>query len=177
VLLYLLQHYVKKQALCFTSSIETNHRLYTLLRLMGTDCVEEYSASLPQVERDALLRRFQAGQVKMLICSDVMARGLDISDVSAVVNYDPPHFLRNYVHRVGRTARAGREGSSYTLLRPDDMRHFKEMMKKAEAPAKAVKKIVIQGPSLAPYMKSYKENLEKLKDELAMEKSKKRARQ
>ena len=53
----------------------------------------------------------------VIVCSDSMARGLDIDSVSNVVNYDVPVFAKTYVHRVGRTARAGREGSSYTLCK------------------------------------------------------------
>ena len=64
-----------------------------------------------------------------LICSDVVARGLDVPHVKHVISYDAPVDLRKYVHRVGRTARAGREGSAWTLVEEQEVRFFKEMLK------------------------------------------------
>jgi ATP-dependent RNA helicase DDX51/DBP6 len=59
-----------------------------------------------------------------LICSDVMARGMDLPELSSVVNYDAPVHVKTYVHRVGRTARAGREGHAFTVLRSEEVRYF-----------------------------------------------------
>lgn len=67
----------------------------------------------------------------MLVASDAMTRGMDIPEVSAVVNYDAPLHAKTYVHRAGRTARAGRSGAVYTLLRSQDAGPFRSMLRKA----------------------------------------------
>ncbi len=72
-----------------------------------------------------------AGDIS-LICSDVMARGMDLPSVDLVVNYDATPFLRTYIHRIGRTARAGRSGTAISLLKGKEVRHFKEMLWKAQ---------------------------------------------
>jgi superfamily II DNA/RNA helicase len=72
-----------------------------------------------QEARDRALKRFADGHVGILVATDVAARGLDLDDITLVVNYDPPLDDKGYVHRVGRTARAGRSGTSVTLVTPD----------------------------------------------------------
>ena len=62
--------------------------------------------------------------VKVLICSDGMARGMDIPGVDCIINYDAPSHFRSYLHRVGRTARAGNEGIAYTLLTSEEVSHY-----------------------------------------------------
>ena len=75
---------------------------------------------LDQRARMAALDAFRSGQVQLLVCSDVAARGLDIPDVSHVINYDAPHHEEDYVHRIGRTGRAGRSGVSFTIASQHD---------------------------------------------------------
>lgn len=75
---------------------------------------------LPQSVRFVTLEKFKAGELKILVCSDVAARGIDISGLSHVFNFDVPHHAEDYVHRIGRTGRAGREGHAYTLACPYD---------------------------------------------------------
>jgi len=75
---------------------------------------------MPQANRTQTLQDFKDGKVSIMICSDVAARGLDISGVSHVFNYDVPFGAEDYVHRIGRTGRAGKSGVSYTLATPDD---------------------------------------------------------
>lgn len=75
---------------------------------------------MPQAARTQTLQAFKDGQVSIMICSDVAARGLDISGVSHVFNYDVPFNAEDYVHRIGRTGRAGKSGVSYTFATPDD---------------------------------------------------------
>ena len=74
---------------------------------------------LTQAQRQKALKRFDEGRVDVLIATDVAARGLDLDDISHVINYDPPDDDKGYVHRVGRTARAGRAGTAVTLVLPD----------------------------------------------------------
>ncbi len=75
---------------------------------------------LEQSERTATLDSFRAGNIDLLVCSDVAARGLDIADVSHVFNFDVPFNAEDYVHRIGRTGRAGKPGKALTLVTPDD---------------------------------------------------------
>ena len=72
-----------------------------------------------QSARQQALRQFEAGKVKTLVATDVAARGLDLDGISHVINFDPPEDHSGYVHRVGRTARAGRSGTGVTLVLPD----------------------------------------------------------
>ena len=81
---------------------------------------EALHGDMPQPSRMATLDKFKKGDVRILVCSDVAARGLDIPAVSHVFNYDVPHNAEDYVHRIGRTGRAGRSGTSVTLVTGDD---------------------------------------------------------
>jgi superfamily II DNA/RNA helicase len=74
---------------------------------------------LPQSIRTETLQKFRDGDLKLLVASDVAARGLDIPDVGHVFNYAPPPKDEDYIHRIGRTGRAGRTGESFTLVSPD----------------------------------------------------------
>ncbi len=75
---------------------------------------------MTQPMRFATLEKFKAGEIQLLVCSDVAARGLDIGGLSHVFNFDVPHHAEDYVHRIGRTGRAGREGRAFTLATPED---------------------------------------------------------
>jgi ATP-dependent RNA helicase DDX51/DBP6 len=115
----------------FTSSVEETHRLCKLLQIMndqsstgaatGGDrlfdgCVEEMSRSVRQEDRVRIMQQCREGDVSVLISSDHMARGIDLTNIRLVVNYEPPKHVRTYVHRVGRTARAGQAGHAITLV-------------------------------------------------------------
>jgi superfamily II DNA/RNA helicase len=93
--------------------------LYRSLKKHGFD-VAQLHGDMPQQERTATLAQFKAGDVKLLVCSDVAARGIDIADVSHVFNFDVPSHCEDYVHRIGRTGRAGREGRAFTLATSED---------------------------------------------------------
>jgi superfamily II DNA/RNA helicase len=80
---------------------------------------EALHGDMPQRARQRALERFDRGSVRVLIATDVAARGLDLERISHVVNYDPPQDDKGYVHRVGRTARAGRTGTGITLVTAD----------------------------------------------------------
>lgn len=124
----------QKGSMCivFTSSVEETHRLCKLLQIMndqsstgaaagGGDrlfdgCVEEMSRSVRQEDRVRIMQQCRDGDVSVLISSDHMARGIDLTNIRLVVNYEPPKHVRTYVHRVGRTARAGQAGHAITLV-------------------------------------------------------------
>jgi superfamily II DNA/RNA helicase len=75
---------------------------------------------MTQSTRFATLEKFKANELRLLACSDVAARGIDIGGLSHVFNFDVPHHAEDYVHRIGRTGRAGREGRAFTLATPED---------------------------------------------------------
>ena len=83
---------------------------------------------LPQSARMDTLNKFREGELQLLVASDVAARGLDIPDVGHVFNYAPPPKDEDYVHRIGRTGRAGREGESFTIVGPDDAKGWRGVM-------------------------------------------------
>ncbi|MFN8664460.1 MAG: DEAD/DEAH box helicase [Thermomicrobiales bacterium] len=89
--------------------------------------VETLHGDLSQAQRDRVMRRFRSGQADMLIATDVAARGLDIPDVSHVINYDIPESAEAYVHRIGRTGRAGRAGEAITLITPREVRWLRQI--------------------------------------------------
>eukprot|EP00124_Ichthyophonus_hoferi_P001071 Ihof_evm11s49 gene=Ihof_evmTU11s49 len=138
VLLHFLKALGKRRVLCFTASVDASHRLFLLLKLYGGLEVAEYSSHLSQDQRHHMLEAFRADRTQVLVCSDAMARGMDVDDVETVICYDAPAYIKTYVHRVGRTARAGRSGEAYTLLKSNEVRHFKLMHKKAETANKLV---------------------------------------
>ena len=78
-------------------------------------------SDLAQAERDEVMNLFRAHKVDLLVATDIVARGIDIDDITMVINYDAPHDAEDYVHRIGRTARAGREGSAITLIGEKDL--------------------------------------------------------
>tara|TARA_B100000795_G_C22804103_1_gene443761 strand:+ start:360 stop:2618 length:2259 start_codon:yes stop_codon:yes gene_type:complete len=102
-----------------------------LLPHMASTSIREYSSSVPARRRAANLKQFshEKSNINVLVCSDAGARGLDIDRVTDVINYDVPTEAKVYVHRVGRTARAGRNGTAYTLLKPGQMGSYQALMK------------------------------------------------
>lgn len=120
-----------QDTLCFTASKEDAHRLSLVLKEMGGVRAEEFSAKLSTAERARVLRRFTSGKLDVLVCSNVLARGLDVTNVRHVICYDPPKFIKTYVHRVGRTARAGVPGTAVTFMRQGQLPAFKAMLASA----------------------------------------------
>jgi len=86
--------------------------------------VGQLHGDMSQPARNEMLARFKKGEVTLLVCSDVAARGLDIEDMSHVFNFDVPIHSEDYVHRIGRTGRAGREGHAFTIAVPEDAEHI-----------------------------------------------------
>jgi len=106
-------------ALVFVRTKRGADRLATRLRARGVETAAMHG-DLPQRTRERVLRRFESGEVRTLIATDVAARGLDLEAVRHVINYDPPDDHTGYVHRVGRTGRAGRDGAGVTLVLPEE---------------------------------------------------------
>ena len=92
----------------------------------SVDCLH---GDLSQAERNRIMTRFREGQIAMLVATDVAARGIDVSDVDAVVNYDVPGENEHYTHRIGRTGRAKREGSSYLFYTREEQRRVEDLLR------------------------------------------------
>ncbi len=86
--------------------------------------VEEIHSDLDQSEREQVMNRFKSRNTRVLVATDIISRGIDVEDIDMVINYDVPHDAEDYVHRIGRTARAGAHGKACTLVSPDDQRRF-----------------------------------------------------
>ena len=96
------------------------------LKQMHINCGQMHS-DLSQQERDEVMYRFKAGMVDVLVATDIVARGIDIDDIRTVINYDVPHDAEDYVHRIGRTARADRDGEAITFVSDTDIYRFQQI--------------------------------------------------
>jgi len=96
-----------------------------LTYFLGSTGVQAHSihGDKTQGQRDFIMRQFKTGRTNILVATDLAARGLDVADIRFVINYDFPTNIEDYIHRVGRTGRAGRDGISYTFFSRDDYRH------------------------------------------------------
>lgn len=108
-------------ALIFVRTRQSAAELTNQLQAAGHS-VDEYHGNLNQSQRERLLNRFRNQQVRLVVATDIAARGLDVDHLSHVINYDLPDQVESYVHRIGRTGRAGREGTAISLLHPIDKR-------------------------------------------------------
>jgi superfamily II DNA/RNA helicase len=108
-----------KNALIFCNRKRDVDILQRSLARHGLDAAALHG-DMSQPKRTETLERFKNGEIRLLVASDVAARGLDIQGLSHVFNFDVPHHAEDYVHRIGRTGRAGREGRSFTLAAPED---------------------------------------------------------
>ena len=91
--------------------------------------VGEMHSDLDQAQRDEVMYSFKAGRIAILVATDIVARGIDIDDISMVINFDVPHDSEDYVHRIGRTARAGSEGEAITFVSDKEQRRFAQIEK------------------------------------------------
>ena len=98
--------------------------------------VGEMHSDLEQAQRDEVMLAFKAGRVDILVTTDIVARGIDIDDIAMVINYDVPHDAEDYVHRVGRTARAGADGKAVTLVSERDQPKFGAIERFLEKPVR-----------------------------------------
>ena len=111
------------RVIIFSSSKLKVKEINRELRMMKINCDEMHS-DLSQAERDDVMYRFKSGQVDVLVATDIVARGIDIDDIATVINYDVPRDAEDYVHRIGRTARADRDGKAITLVRGWEIKDF-----------------------------------------------------
>lgn len=131
MLLSLLTRTFTSRTIVFFDTKAAAHRLMIVCGLCGIKCAELHG-NLTQTQRLEALEAFREGEVDVLLATDLAARGLDISGVDAVVNFEMPSQIETYVHRCGRTARAGRGGKSCTLIGEGRRNLMKEVIKDAE---------------------------------------------
>lgn len=123
--MFVLQRMIEKDASCMVFASTKHHVDYLqhLLNIAGIEATYIYGA-LDQQARKIHLARFRNGRVKLMIVTDVAARGLDIPLLDYVINYDFPSQPKVFVHRVGRVARAGKKGTAISFVQPDDIAHL-----------------------------------------------------
>lgn len=127
----IIQEKQLSRSIIFTGKKRTVKELAIALQRKKINCGAMHS-DLSQAERDEIMYKFKSGQIDILCATDIVARGIDIDDISAVINFDVPHDTEDYVHRIGRTARAARSGIAITLVNEDDILFFKRIEKDLE---------------------------------------------
>lgn len=123
ILKYLLKTFHSKRVIVFSASKLAVKELTRELRRSKIKTGEMHS-DLEQTERDNVMLDFRAGRIDVLVATDILARGIDIDDISMVVNYDVPREAEDYIHRIGRTARANADGKAVTLVNERDQVKF-----------------------------------------------------
>ena len=124
----LLQGRGLKKVIIFAGKKQRVKDLTRALRALSIDARAMHS-DLEQSERDQVMLDFRNGKVDVLVATDDVERGIDVTDVPLVINYDVPHDADDYVHRIGRTARAENSGEAMTLVSPDDVHYWKRIEK------------------------------------------------
>lgn len=151
VLRTIFSEHVPKRVIIFSSSKQKVKEINRTLCQLKINSDEMHS-DLDQSQRDDVMYRFKSGQVGVLVATDIVARGIDIDDISMVINYDVPHDCEEYVHRIGRTARADHDGTAITLVRGKEVYNFMQIEKFLE---KEIEKVPLpEGLGQAPEYKA-----------------------
>ena len=118
------------------------------------------SSDLEQADREKILRQFKNGEVEVLVATNIMARGIDIDGIELVINYDVPRDGEEYVHRIGRTARANTQGIAFTLITEEDQSDFHkiEQLIETEVRKLPVPSVLGETPTYAPHVRNFKGN-------------------
>ena len=125
--LKIIQHLFKggdlQRVIIFCGKKDRVKEIARELKRMNINCAPMHS-DLSQAERDEVMYKFKAGHIDVLVATDIVARGIDIDDILMVINFDVPHDAEDYVHRIGRTARADRDGTAITFVNEKDVSRF-----------------------------------------------------
>lgn len=137
----LLKDLVNEKIIVFSSSKQTVKDLFRALRQKGLNAGEMHS-DLEQADRDRVMLDFKSGKTNILVATDIVARGIDVEGIDMVINYDVPRDVEDYIHRIGRTARANKEGVGLTFVSEKDQERFAKIerflekeIEKAQMPA------------------------------------------
>ena len=128
IIKHLFQANKPKRVIIFSGSKMKVKEIQQSLIRMKVNSGEMHS-DLSQAERDDVMYKFKSGQIDILVATDIVARGIDIDDITMVINYDVPHDSEDYVHRIGRTARADRDGAAITFISDNEVGDFKQIEK------------------------------------------------
>lgn len=120
-----------KRVIIFSGKKQKVKLINRALQKMNINCGEMHS-DLEQAQRDEIMYKFKSGQTDVLVATDIVARGIDIDDITMVINFDVPRDAEDYVHRIGRTARADRDGVAITFINEADIAYFKQIEKLLE---------------------------------------------
>lgn len=145
----------KRRVIIFASSKLKVKEITKTLKRLGMN-VGEMHSDLEQTERDEIMRQFRNAHIDVLVATDIVSRGIDIDDIDLVINFDVPHDAEDYVHRIGRTARAGSEGCAITFVCPEEQTPFASIEKFID---REVYKIPLspemgEAPEYRPHLKS-----------------------
>ena len=148
----LFAEHTPERVIVFASSKLKVKEVTKALRSMGLN-VGEMHSDLEQSGRDRIMHEFKSGRVNILVATDIVSRGIDIDDVRLIINYDVPHDNEDYVHRIGRTARAGGDGLAITFVNEKEQTQFRGI---EEFLGKTIYKIAVpdevgEGPEYNPH--------------------------
>ena len=143
-----------KKVIIFAGKKQRVKELTRTLRAIHIDARAMHS-DLEQNERDQVMLDFRNGKIDVLVATDVVSRGIDVTDVPLVINYDVPHDPEDYVHRIGRTARAENSGEAMTLIAPDDVHYWKKIERFLKSPMTNDKSPIKDGGSATRSGKGY----------------------
>ncbi|MGF1541525.1 MAG: DEAD/DEAH box helicase [Pleurocapsa sp.] len=150
-----------ESAIIFVRTKRTASELTSKLLEAGHS-VDEYHGNLSQMQRERLVKRFRESKIRMVVATDIAARGLDVQGLSHVINYDLPDNTETYIHRIGRTGRAGQMGTAISLAQPIDRRTLKQieqrLRQKLEV-AKIPNRAQVEAQRLAKLQSTIKETL------------------
>ncbi len=143
-----------KSIIIFSNSKENVKRLGADLSRTGMS-VKSFHSDLEQVERESILNQFKSRQLQVIIGTDILSRGIDVEGIGLVINYDTPHDAEDYIHRIGRTARAETTGTAITFINEKDQRKFLRIEKMI---GKEINKLPLpselgEGPRYSPLQK------------------------
>ena len=178
LLRFLLKTNKWNQVLVFMSNKRATDNVAAKFRKHGY-LAESFHGDLDQEDRNYTLDEFKKKKIKILFCTDIASRGLHIDDISCVINFDLPRGTDSYIHRIGRTGRAGKKGEAITFIDHEDMQHFKLIKKRCNLD---IKHEQIEGFELygelkekekgtAPIKGKRKSKKDKLREELAKKKN------
>lgn len=142
------------RVIVFSSSKQKVKEIYHTFRKMNLKVAAMHS-DLEQIQREEVIRQFKNGHIHVLVATDIVARGIDIEDIQMVINYDVPHDVEDYVHRIGRTARAGGEGIAITFVAEKEQHKFSAIEKfiEKEIPKAQLPASLGEGPAYSPIRK------------------------
>ena len=126
-----------QQVLVFTSSVFKADSVTNKLNKNGIQAISIHSKK-SQSARTENLRKFKTGKLRVLVATDLIARGIDIEFLPCVINYELPRSPKDYIHRIGRTGRAENPGEAISFIAPDDIQHFKVIQKKMNKPVSMI---------------------------------------